>query len=147
MKKESKWTHFWDMHSGGDQKLKWSHIFIEAPQKEAEIIFQNRFGRNPNRVTCTCCGTDYSIEENISLQMMSGYIRGCDYADGKYIERKNKDGFSVFVPFKKFLKEKAIGKGNNIMTGRKKVLIIWKNGIKPSERKGELKEEGFVWRE
>jgi hypothetical protein len=23
---------------------------------EAEVIFQNRFKRNPNRVTCTCCG-------------------------------------------------------------------------------------------
>jgi len=50
-----------DMHSGGDLKEKWQYIYIEAPEEEAKVIFYNRFGHNPNRVTCTCCGKDYSI--------------------------------------------------------------------------------------
>ena len=61
------WTCFFDMSSGGDEKEKWSVIWIEAPQKEAEIIFYNRFGHNPHRVTCTCCGADYSISEHETL--------------------------------------------------------------------------------
>lgn len=69
------WTHFWDMCSGGGRKLKWDHIFIEAPRDEAELIFQNRFGRNPNRVTCTCCGPDYSIYDGEDLEEMTAFYR------------------------------------------------------------------------
>lgn len=62
-------TKFEDMHSGGGAKEKWETIVIEAPQTEAEVIFQNRFGHNPNRVTCTCCGSDYSIQEYDSKEL------------------------------------------------------------------------------
>jgi hypothetical protein len=55
------WTHFFDMSSGGSEKLDWTHIYIEAPLDEARVIFYNRFGRNPDYVTCTCCGSDYSV--------------------------------------------------------------------------------------
>jgi len=58
------WTRFYDMHSGGGAKEKWELIFIEAPEDEAISIFYNRFGHNPNRVSCTCCGADYSIYED-----------------------------------------------------------------------------------
>ena len=61
------WTRFHDMHSGGSQKEQWNLIFIEASQAEAELIFYNRFGHNPNRVSCTCCGPDYSIGESETL--------------------------------------------------------------------------------
>lgn len=56
-------TTFLDMHSGGSRKEEYGLIAIEAPRDEAELIFYNRFGHNPNRVTCTCCGPDYSISE------------------------------------------------------------------------------------
>lgn len=69
-------THFWDMHSGGSQKLDWDKIVIEAPQAEAEIVFYNRFNRNPNRVTCSCCGSDYSISEFDSLAEAENYQKG-----------------------------------------------------------------------
>lgn len=57
------WTHFWDMHSGGTRKLKVGHVFIEASRESAVKVFYAMFARNPYRVTCTCCGPDYSVSE------------------------------------------------------------------------------------
>lgn len=71
------WTQFLDMHSGGGQKEKFSHCYIEAPENEAKVIFYNRFGHSPERVSCTCCGEDYSISESETLEQASGYQRGC----------------------------------------------------------------------
>lgn len=73
------WTNFWDMHSGGKQKEKFAQCYIEAPEPEAKVIFYNRFGHNPERVTCTCCGEDYSISEHKTLGQASGYQRGCKW--------------------------------------------------------------------
>lgn len=61
--KMPKFTRFHDRHSGGDRKEDFETLYVELPQEQAEIFFQNRFGHNPNRVTCTCCGSDYSIRE------------------------------------------------------------------------------------
>ena len=66
------------MHSGGDLKEQWAHIFIEAPKNEAEIIFYNRFGHSPDRVTCTCCGEDYAVDESDSLEQATTYLRNSD---------------------------------------------------------------------
>lgn len=74
----SKWTSFMDMHSGGDQKLNYGMIFIEAPEEEAKVIFQNRLGRDPENVTCDCCGEDYSTLEGDSLAEVTAYDRNCD---------------------------------------------------------------------
>jgi hypothetical protein len=65
-----------DMHSGGGRKLDWEYIFIEAPESEAKSVFYSKFGRSPERVTCTCCGEDYSISEYESLDEASKYDRG-----------------------------------------------------------------------
>lgn len=83
------WTHFWDMHSGGGQKLDWGHIYIEAPEAEARGTFEKLFGRDPNHVTCNCCGEDYSVSEEESLEQASAYQRHCafDQATGKYVEQ------------------------------------------------------------
>lgn len=71
------WTHFWDMHSGGSVKeAPYAHIYIEAPEAEAKVIFYNRFGHNAERVTCTCCGEDYSIMEYASLADATAFQRG-----------------------------------------------------------------------
>ena len=64
----TRWTEFMDMHSGGGQKLDWAYIYIEAPLEEAKVIFYNRFGRNPDRVTCTCCGADYWVHEEDDIR-------------------------------------------------------------------------------
>ena len=64
------WTKFMDMNSGGDLKEKWQYIYIEAPAEKAKIVFYNRFGHNPERITCTCCGEDYSISEGESIEQL-----------------------------------------------------------------------------
>ena len=69
------WTEFFDMHSGGGSKEKFEHIYIEAPKEQAEVIFYNRFGHNPNRVSCTCCGQDYSVFESDTLEEATEYTR------------------------------------------------------------------------
>ncbi len=63
-----KTTTFYDMHSGGSLKESVALIIIEAPEAEAISVFYARYGHNPRRVTCTCCGPDYSIDEHESLE-------------------------------------------------------------------------------
>lgn len=128
------WTQFMDMHSGGGQKLDWAYIYIEASEEEAKVIFQNRFGRNPNRVTCTCCGSDYSISEARTFGQVCGYERNCKWNDGseKYTEKKG-DSYRDYQTVAQYKQDKHI-------------LIIPKEEIKPEEREGELTEEGYVWR-
>lgn len=133
-KEESKWTLFWDMHSGGGTKEKpYEKIYIEAPEKEAKVIFYNRFGHNPERVSCTCCGEDYSISESDTLEQASGYHRNCAWdKDTKgYIEKSNKysDTFLTVYDYSK----------------QEDVLIIPKSEIKDSERIGDVPSEGYVW--
>lgn len=110
------WTEFWDMHSGGSLKEKFHYCYIEASVKEAEIIFYNKFGHNPHRVSCTCCGSDYSVTEYKTLKNAT--------------ELQMKDGRN------KTLKE---------FEKRKDVLIIRKKDIKPEDKVGNLPVEGYVW--
>lgn len=154
---EIMWTEFWDMHSGGSQKEKWHHIYIEAPIEEAKIIFYNRFGHNPERVTCTCCGDDYSISEYESLEQATGFHRDCRYTyikDGKeipeseafirgrglqdgvwggYIEEPDtKYSYKHYRTLKEYLDS---GEG----------LAIYAKDIKSKERIGEIPTQGYVW--
>lgn len=173
-KKEEKsmWTQFMDMYSGGGSKLEWNYIYIEAPIDKAKIIFQNKFGRNPEKVTCTCCGADYSINESESLEQATGYERNCRYA---YFDKEGKEVHKdiAWVSGRGLLKgltEKYIEESDNIkikeMTEKypdndweeyykyltlqeykekKNILIISKNEIKKNEYVGRLKKEGYVW--
>lgn len=55
---------FMDMHSGGGTKAGFEEIIIQAHSKsEAVEIFKDRYDRDPNHVTCNCCGPDYSYWE------------------------------------------------------------------------------------
>jgi hypothetical protein len=59
------WTKFFDMHSGGPCKEPpYEEIFIEAPEAEARRVFYAKFGHNPDRVTCPCCGEDYAVYDD-----------------------------------------------------------------------------------
>ena len=133
----TKWTRFMDMHSGGSTKeASYEYIYIEAPETEAITIFFNRFGHNPRRVTCTCCGDDYSIGEEESLQQATAFERGCNDKDGKYIEEPRTSEYSDHVwtltTLEDYLKKET-------------VLVIRKEDIKPEERKGSVPSQGYVW--
>ncbi len=131
------WTRFMDMHSGGGTKEgDYEHIYIEAPEEEAKLVFQNRFGHNPNRVTCTCCGPDYSISEEESLEQATGYERGCNYEDGQYVERKSGESWAADYQTLAQYKAESI-----------KAHFIEAKDIKPEERVGELLEQGYVWKD
>jgi hypothetical protein len=74
--KKIKWTEFMDMHSGGGCKEEpYEYIYIQAPEEEARVIFYNRFGHDPDRVSCTCCGQDYSVTEYDSLDKATEFER------------------------------------------------------------------------
>lgn len=152
------WTQFMDMHSGGGTKEPYDYIYIEAPKDEAKIIFYNRFGHNPERVSCTCCGDDYSISESETFTQSSAYERGCDYSyfrpDGtecdrdeawkpgkgtakgytsRYVERVSRNGFGrEYKTIAEYSKEPH-------------VLIIPAYEIKDGERVGKIPEQGYVW--
>lgn len=63
----TKATIFFDMSSGGKEKLPWTLIIIEADKPKAIEVFELKWHRNPHNVTCNCCGSDYSISEYKSL--------------------------------------------------------------------------------
>lgn len=151
------WTLFWDMHSGGDSKDKWEKIYIEADEPEAVVIFYNRLGHNPNRVSCTCCGEDYSISSKESLEQVSGYHRGCRYAyfkDG--IEISRNEGFIVGKGIAsgvvaKYIEEPALGGFVGFQKledykENKDVYVIYASEIDDEERVGEVPEQGYVWK-
>lgn len=123
------WTRFMDMHSGGGSKEKWEYIYIEAPEAEAKVIFYNRFDHSPERVTCTCCGDDYSISSDESLEQLSAYDRGCrwDAASRQYVEEAGAS-YSPYQTIEQFQL-------------REDILLIPASEILDSERKGELPVE------
>jgi len=159
------WTQFHDMHSGGGCKEEpYGKIYIEAPEDEAKTIFYNRFGHNPERVTCTCCGDDYSITESKWLAQITGYGRGCrsletPHVDGRY-ETPDSEEFERHYylekgedPPKGFqVSDGHLSRFNKYQTldeylQNDDVLVIYELDIKPDERNGDVPEQGYVWRD
>ena len=128
------WTQFWDMHSHGYKKEKQEKIYIQAPQEQAEIIFYNRFGHNPHRVSCTCCGADYSISEEDDLAQLTGFHRGCRYDNDvdAYVEEWCGEDWRPYLTMAQY-------------AARGDVLIIPYTEIGPDEAEGELPTQGYVW--
>ena len=126
-----------DMHSGGGCKEPpYERIYIEAPESDARVIFYNRFGHNPERVTCTCCGDDYSIDSEEVFEKVAAYDMGWDFDDkaGEYVNRPsskacNPHGYCSVDEYK----------------AKDHVLVIPVSEIKPEERKGEVPDQGFMW--
>ena len=150
------WTRFMDMASGGSQKEPpYEYILIEAEEKEAQIIFYNRLGHNPNRVTCTCCGEDYSISENESLEQITAYDRNCAYVyyeiDGTEVPKKEalEKSLSFRTSARKGYVERVgeYGKYQKLENYLEEdtVLVIRSHEIKDSERKGSLPDQGYIW--
>jgi len=132
------WTRFMDMHSGGSLKEKTQYIHIQAPEKEAVVIFYNRFGHSTYRVTCTCCGPDYSIGESPTLEESSAYDRSCRYDKElkKWVEEPDEQRIS-WQPYQTV---QEYGK-------REDVMIIHHDQIKPEERTGDVPVQGYVWQD
>lgn len=161
-------TAFWDMHSGGGTKEPpYEYIYIEAPEEEAKLIFQNRFGHNPDRVSCTCCGNDYSISQSDSIELTTAYHRNCRWAyydkkgkeisedqqyeavliNGKALKQRKKGitGGYIEEPDTKYDPNKKLISMKDYLK-KKDVLFIRDADIKDDERQGILVEEGYVWR-
>lgn len=133
MSKKTVWTRFMDVHSGGGLKEDFQYCLIEAPEEEAKIIFYNRFGHNPERVSCTCCGEDYSISESKSLEEATAYDRGCKWVKNKYVEEPDPEtSYKEYQTVAQYLKNDD-------------VKVIYAQDIKPEERVGEVPQEGYVW--
>lgn len=65
-----------DMHSGGGTKLgKFEKILMQGREDDATKRFTELFGRDPNHVTCDCCGEDYSVGEYATLAEATLYDR------------------------------------------------------------------------
>ena len=168
------WTQFHDMHSGGSQKLEWPHIFIEAPEQEAKAVFYNRFGRSPDRVTCTCCGGDYTTMEFDDLAQATGFERNCLYnsEEKRYEERvrerphgggtyeintymgtganenesmKTKTEYLKVGPDPYVTLEDFIASGTGGLFGHYVPLVIFAKDIQDHERMADLPDEGYVW--
>lgn len=165
---ETVWTHFWDMHSGGSQKEPFAHIYIQAPEEEAKVVFYNRFGHNPEGVTCTCCGSDYSITEAESFGQASGYQRGCDHAwflpdgteyqgedvridypsNGTYLGAREAGVVQRFVE-----RPRTDGFASNPYrtveeyVGDDTVFVLADDDITPEERVGVVPAQGYVWQD
>jgi hypothetical protein len=154
------WTRFMDMHSGGSCKEPQQYIYIEAPEAEAKVIFYNRFGHNPERVTCTCCGEDYSVDVAESLEQLTGYDRSCDggyvLQDGSVINEE--EWYHLPLEERRLAKYKYLERPatkNRLFTkgyqtleqyeSRQDVLIIRTDQIKPEERIGAVPTQGYVW--
>ena len=63
MESDMVWTRFFDMSSGGSEKLDFGTIYIEAKEPVARCVFELKFGLDPDNVTCECCGPDFSVYE------------------------------------------------------------------------------------
>ncbi len=142
------WTLFWDMHSGGGTKEDpFDKIYIEAPEAEATVIFYNRFGHSPSRVSCTCCGEDYSVSESETLEESSAYHRDLRLAvsgkNSKYLEpgEDAPKGWKVDDRWSSYKVPKTMDE----YRAEKTVLIIPADEILPHERVGTVPEQGYVW--
>ena len=117
------WTLFWDMSSGGSRKTDHHFIFIEAEIDDAIRVFYARFKRNPERVTCTCCGEDFSMMESATLEEATDYHR-------------NRAGYNK-PPDLMSIEE---------FEAQDDVLIIRALEISEDERTGDdPPDEGYVW--
>lgn len=146
------WTEFWDHHSGGSSKEPFEKIYIEAPEDEAIRVFFARFGHNPRRVTCTCCGPDYGVSEDDSFAQMTGHHRSCAYvtkmddaSEGRYIEYGERVPEGYEFEQHPFLHDPAKYQSVDEFMARADVCVIRADEIQPAERTVDVPTQGYVW--
>lgn len=122
-------TQFMDMHSGGSAKEKpYEYIYIEAPEDEARSVFYSRFGHNPDRISCTCCGQDYSVTVYETLEDATVYERET---------YKYPDSLRNF--------ERVVSKTVSEYMAQDDILLIPAESIEFYERSVYIPEEGWHW--
>jgi hypothetical protein len=85
MKKNKKpVTRFMDMHSGGELKTAYTHIYIDGSLETAVKTFQEAFGIDPDNQTCDCCGKDFFYDEYENIEEATAYERECEWNDQGY---------------------------------------------------------------
>ncbi len=97
-----------DMHSGGHLKTPYTHIYIDEPIGEAVKTFRDLFKRDPDNVTCKCCGEDFVYEEYSSLEEATAYDRKAEWDDIK--QKYNYETAKISV--------------EEYFSGNKKVLLV-----------------------
>lgn len=103
------WTQFWDMHSGGVVNVPpFDKIYVQASEEEAEELFEDVTGENPNWVNCHCCGSNYSVTESESLARATAYQRGCAYRDGQYVEEHNGNSWERYQTLEEYIKKDTV---------------------------------------
>lgn len=158
------WTQFHDMNSGGGKKEPFRHCFIEAPEEQAKVIFYNRFGHSPDRVTCTCCGPDYSLTESESLAQATGYERNCKSLetprgeDGRF-QHPHDEWFKAHYYLEPEDEAEALERGWSVddryqygayvpleeYVKNPDVLVIPASEITEGDLEGSVPEAGYVW--
>ena len=122
-------TLFSDMHSGGGQKTRFDKIFVELPEEAAREWFVKEFHRDPDNVTCTCCGPDFSVTVSKDLRQATAYHRNCESVSvkdggGHYIEEPQEFAGRVreHVPLEEYVENAA--SSPDAEGGRNAVLIV-----------------------
>ena len=157
------WTRFMDMHSGGGGKEPQAFIYIEAGEEEARSVFFARFGHSPDRVSCTCCGEDYSVASGDSLEQLTGYDRNCAVLEtprGPETRRYVTPGdpwFEAHYYLEAGEEAEAERRGYRVRPGRGRyltlgeyltspeVLVVRAGEITDGERRVEVPRQGYVW--
>ena len=99
------WTEFDDDHSGGGTKVDdFELIYIEEKEEVARVIFFNRFGRNPDKVTSTCCGSDYSVSEEEEL---NDFFHFSEY--GQTWHGRKEESEVLIIPSSEIKDEERVG--------------------------------------
>lgn len=109
-----KWTHYWDMHSGGGTKFEpFEHIYVQGEESD---LFEEVTGRSPYNVSCECCGEDYSVTTSEDLVQATAYQRNCRYEKDLrgYVEESGY-GWREYVPIETYIQQED-------------VLLIFKDG-------------------
>ena len=81
------WTRFIDARSGGYAKLEKKRIYIEAGRARAIKAFKRRFNRDPENITCRCCGPDYGITECIEVDASPKLLPKCQVIDSRAVSK------------------------------------------------------------
>lgn len=75
------YTLFYDLSSGGYQKEGFQKLAVNLSMDKAEKWFEETYGHDPYRMTCDCCGPDYSVYEFDSLEELRNHYNNVILAE------------------------------------------------------------------